>query len=99
MTNKLVFENIKHRPVRTLIGIVVIGIQVTLILTLVGLREGTLSDQAARASGVGADIIVRPPSSSVISMSASMSARIAVKIDEQPGVILSTGVLQQGTDL
>jgi len=99
LTNKLVFENIKHRPVRTLIGIVVIGIQVTLILTLVGLREGTLSDQAARASGVGADIIVRPPSSSVISMSASMPARIAVRIDEQPGVILSTGVLQQGTDL
>ena len=99
MTNKLVFENLKHRPVRTLIGIVVIGIQVTLILTLVGLREGTLSDQAARASGVGADIIVRPPSSSVITMSASMPARIDEKIDEQPGVKLSTGVLQQGTDL
>ena len=60
MTNKLVFANLKHRPVRTLIGIVVIGIQVTLILTLVGLKEGTLSDQAARASGVGADIMVRP---------------------------------------
>ncbi len=99
MTNKLVFENLKHRPVRTLIGIVVIGIQVTLILTLVGLREGTLSDQATRASGVGADIIVRPPSSSVITMSASMPARIATKIDEQPDVKLSTGVLQQGTDL
>jgi putative ABC transport system permease protein len=99
LTNKLVFENLKHRPVRTLIGIVVIGIQVTLILTLVGLREGTLSDQAARASGVGADIIVRPPSSSVVTMSASMPARIAEKIDQQPGVKLSTGVLQQGTDL
>ncbi len=99
MTNKLVFENLKHRPVRTLIGIVVIGIQVTLILTLVGLKEGTLSDQAARASGVGADIIVRPPSSSVVSMSASMLAGYAAKIDQQPHVKLSTGVLQQGTDL
>jgi putative ABC transport system permease protein len=99
LTNKLVFENLKHRPVRTLIGIVVIGIQVTLILTLVGLKEGTLSDQANRASGVGADIIVRPPSSSVVSMSASMDARIAGKIDQQPGVKLSSGVLQQGTDL
>jgi putative ABC transport system permease protein len=99
LTNKLVFENLKHRPVRTLIGIVVIGIQVTLILTLVGLREGTLSDQAARASGVGADIIVRPPSSSVITMSASMPAGIVAKLDQQPDVMLSTGVLQQGTDL
>ncbi len=84
---------------RTLIGIVVIGIQVTLVLTLVGLREGTLSDQATRASGVGADIIVRPPSSSVITMSAGMPARIVAKLDAQPHVKLSTGVLQQGTDL
>jgi putative ABC transport system permease protein len=99
LTNKLVFENLKHRPVRTLIGIVVIGIQVTLILTLVGLKQGTMSDQAARASGVGADIIVRPPSSSVVGMSASMLAGFATKIDQQPDVKFSTGVLQQGTDL
>jgi putative ABC transport system permease protein len=99
LTNKLVFENLKHRPVRTLIGIVVIAIQVTLVLTLVGLREGTLSDQAARASGVGADIIVRPPSSSVINMSGSMDARIAGKVKQQPGVKLTADVLQQGTDL
>jgi putative ABC transport system permease protein len=99
LTNKLVFENLKHRPIRTFIGIVVIGIQVTLILTLVGLKQGTLSDQASRASGVGADIIVRPPSSSVVSMSAAMDARIGGKLDQQPGVKLSSGVLQQGTDL
>jgi putative ABC transport system permease protein len=99
LTNKLVFENLKHRPVRTLIGIVVIGIQVTLILTLVGLREGTLSDQATRTRGVGADIMIRPPSSSVVSMSGNMPARFAAKIDEQPHVKVSTGVLQQGTDL
>jgi putative ABC transport system permease protein len=99
LTNQLVFENLKHRPVRTLIGIVVISIQVTLVLTLVGLREGTLSDQAARASGVGADIIVRTPSSSVISMSGAMDARFVAKIDQQPHVKVSAGVLQQGTDL
>jgi len=84
---------------RTLIGIIVISIQVTLVLTLVGLREGTMSDQAARASGVGADIIVRPPSSTIISMSGNMLAGFAAKIDQQPHVKVSTGVLQQGTDL
>jgi len=99
LTNQLVFENLKHRPVRTLIGVVVIGIQVTLILTLVGLKEGTLSDQAARARGVGADLMVRPPSSSVVSMSGGMDARVATRIDQQPHVKISTGVLQQGTDL
>jgi len=99
LTNKLVFENLRHRPVRTLIGIVVIAIQVTLILTLVGLKEGVMSDQANRNRGVGADIMVRPPSSSIISMSGGMPTGIAKRIDQQPDVKLSTGVLQQGTDL
>jgi putative ABC transport system permease protein len=48
---------------------------------------------------VGADIMVRPPSSSVISMSGNMPAGVAAKIDQQPGVKMSTGVLQQPTDL
>lgn len=43
--------------------------------------------------------MVRPPSSSVISMSGNMPARITARIDQQPHVKLSTGVLQQGTDL
>jgi putative ABC transport system permease protein len=99
LTNKLVFENLKHRPVRTLLGIVAIGIQVTLVLTLVGLKDGLLNDLANRARGVGADIMVRPPSSSIITMSASMPAGIVAKLDQQPDVKLSAGVLQQGTDL
>jgi putative ABC transport system permease protein len=99
LTNQLVFENLKHRPVRTLIGVVVISIQVTLVLTLVGLREGIVNDQTGRARGVGADIMVRPPSSSVINMSGNMPARVASKVDEQPHVKLSVGVLQQGTEM
>jgi putative ABC transport system permease protein len=99
LTNQLVFENLKHRPVRTLIGIVVISIQVTLVLTLVGLREGIVNDQTSRARGVGADIMVRPPSSSIVTMSGNMQAGYAAKIDQQPHVKVSAGVLQQGTDL
>ncbi|HTW63323.1 MAG TPA: ABC transporter permease [Bryobacteraceae bacterium] len=99
MTNKLVFENLKHRPVRTLLGVLFIGLQVVLVLALVGLSQGTLSDQATRARGVGADIIIRPPSSSAIGMTISMDARIVGKVEEQPGVKTAAGVLQQGSDL
>jgi putative ABC transport system permease protein len=99
LTNKLVFENLKHRPVRTLLGIVAIAIKVTLVLTLVGLKDGLLNDLANRARGVGADIMVRPPSSSIITMSGGMPAGIVAKIDQQPHVAISTGVLQQATDL
>ncbi len=99
MTNKLVVENLKHRPVRTLIGIVVIAIQVTLILTLVGLRDGTLSSQAERTRGVGAEIMVRPPASSIISMTGNMPIGYVAKIEQQPHVVAAVGVLQQPTEL
>ena len=60
MTAKLVFENIKHRPVRTLLSTLLIAVPVTLILTLVGLTHGMLQDSERRARGIGADIWIRP---------------------------------------
>ena len=64
MTAKLVFENIKHRPVRTLLSTLLIAVPVTLILTLVGLTHGLLSDAEQRNRGIGADIWIRPPGTS-----------------------------------
>lgn len=97
MINKLVFENLKHRPVRTLLSVVAISIQVTMVLTLVGLSYGMLDEQARRARGVGADIIIRAPSSSVINLSMNMSARIIpVVVEKEPHVAVATGVLLQG---
>ena len=87
MINKLVVENLRHRPIRTLLSVFAIAIQVTMVLTLVGLSNGMLNDQARRARGVGADILVRAPSSSVITMSGGMPARIADRIEQQPHVI------------
>jgi putative ABC transport system permease protein len=100
LINKLVVENLKHRPVRTLLSVVAISIQVTMVLTLVGLSAGMLNEQARRAKGVGADIIIRPPSSSVITFSVSMPAQlIPAFIDKQPHVAASAGVLLHGTDM
>ena len=97
MTNKLVVENLKHRPLRTLLIIGLISIQVTMVLTLVGLSNGILEDQARRARSVGADIMVRAPSSSVIAFSANMSANIMSAVAKEPHVVAVTGVLTQGT--
>jgi hypothetical protein len=68
LLNKLVFENLRQRPVRTCLSVLAIGVEVTMILTLVGISYGTLDETARRARGVGADILVRPPSSSIISI-------------------------------
>ena len=71
LLNRLVFENPRYRPVRTILSVLAIGIEVTMILTLVGISYGTLDETARRARGVGADIVVRPPVTSVISLSSS----------------------------
>jgi putative ABC transport system permease protein len=100
LINKLVVENLKHRPVRTLLSVVAISIQVTMVLTLVGLSAGMLNEQARRAKGVGADIIIRAPSSSVISFGVSMPQRlIPVVIEKEPHVTAAAGVLGHGTDM
>ena len=45
MVNTLVFENLRHRPIRTLLSTFAIGVQVTMILTLVGVSNGMLEEQ------------------------------------------------------
>ena len=97
MINKLVVENLKHRPLRTLLSVVAISIQVTMVLTLVGLSDGMLDDMARRARGVGADIMVRAPSSSVMAFSANMPQKIMTVVEKEPHVVAVTGVLTQGT--
>jgi putative ABC transport system permease protein len=100
LINKLVVENLRHRPVRTLLSIVAIGVQVTLVLTLVGLSTGMLDEQARRARGVGADIVIRAPDSSVITYGFNMPAGIVSFIAKnEPHVVAATGVLWQGTDM
>ncbi len=69
MTNKLVVANLRHRPIRTLLSVIAVGVQVTMILTLVGLSYGMFDDSSRRAQGVGADILVKAPSASLLSFS------------------------------
>jgi len=95
VTNKLVLENLKHRPMRSLLSILLIGVPVTLILCLIGLSHGLLEDSQARARGIGADVIVRgSTASSVVSTSsASINEGLVRKLEEQPNVKLAMGVI------
>ncbi len=64
--NKMVFANLTYRPVRSLISVIAIALEVTLILLIVGLCLGMLNDSRSRQAGIGADVIVMPPGSSYI---------------------------------
>jgi len=67
-----------------------------MILTLVGVSYGTLDGTARRARGVGADIMIRPPGSAIISLStAPMSDTLIDFVASQPHVALVTGTAIQ----
>src|ERR1039458_5119221 len=51
---------------RSLLSFLLIGVPVTLILTLVGLAHGMLEDSQNRARGVGADVVVRGASTTSV---------------------------------
>jgi len=78
--NKMIVSNLAHRPLRSIISILAVAIEVTLILLIVGFALGTLNDQRARKKGIGADIIVRPPGSS--NFDALSSAPVSVKLGD-----------------
>jgi putative ABC transport system permease protein len=62
----MVIANLVHRPLRTAISVVAIAVEVTLILLIVGLSIGIMNDAAERQKGIGADIMVSPPGSQLL---------------------------------
>jgi putative ABC transport system permease protein len=97
MMNKMVVANLVHRPIRSLISIVAIALEVTLILLIVGLCYGIMNDSKNRTSGIGFDVIVQPPGSSFLSAigGAPVSAKIADVLRGMPHVKVVSPVVWQ----
>ena len=97
MMNKMVVSNLTHRPLRSAISVVAIGLEVALILLIVGFSLGILNDSRARQAGIGADVIVLPPSSSTIVgiTGAPMPVKIRQVIARLPHVTIVSPVLIQ----
>jgi putative ABC transport system permease protein len=100
VTGKLVLENLKHRPLRSLLSTLLISVSVALILTLVGLSFGMSEESQRRQEGVGADILIRgSTAASAISFSAaSIPEGAAAKIEQQPHVKMALGVINHSID-
>jgi putative ABC transport system permease protein len=84
MMGELILRNLLHRPMRTLIGAMGIAVEVALVVLIVGLTSGLLSETAKRIEGIGADIMLQPPSASFLLAfgSAPMPIKIGDKIRE-----------------
>ena len=85
---QLLWGNITARPMRAFLNIVAITIQVFLVLMIVGLTTGVVSEWGKRVEGVGADILVQPPNSSMfLAFSrAVLPESLADKVAKLPGV-------------
>src|SRR5580698_2781697 len=88
MMNRMIVGNLVHRPLRSLISVVAVALEVTLILLIVGLCLGMLRDQRSRQAGIGADVIVMPPGSSFINglTGAPLSVKIGGVLAQLPHV-------------
>src|SRR5215468_2745644 len=97
MMNKMIVGNLLHRPIRSLISIIAVALEVTLILLIVGLSLGMLNDQRARQAGIGADVIVLPPGSSYIQglTGAPMSIKVGGVLAKLPHVERVAPVITQ----
>ena len=78
---------------RALASAVAIGVQVAMVLTLVGLSRGMVADAQQRARGVGADVVVRPPGSSVFSFTGNFPQSALNTVRAQGGVAQATATL------
>src|SRR5256714_13669168 len=88
MMNRMIVANLVHRPIRSLISIIAIALEVTLILLIVGLCYGIMNDSKNRTAGIGADVIVQPPGSSFLAgiSGAPVSVRVADVLRRLPHV-------------
>ncbi len=99
MMNRMVVGNLVHRPLRSIISIVAVALEVTLILLIVGLCLGMLQDSRNRTAGIGADVLVMPQGSSFITglTGAPMSIKIGGVLGKLPHVKAVAPVITQIT--
>jgi putative ABC transport system permease protein len=93
----MILQNVLHRPVRTLITVIGIAVEVTLVIMVVGLTTGLLTESAKRTEGVGADVMVQPPSASIFMAfsGAPMPIAIGTKLEQLDYVQAVAPVLVQ----
>src|SRR5713226_5890335 len=85
---RLIWNNLRARPVRSALSIVAIALQVFLILLIVGLSAVVVHEWGQRGEVGGADILVQPPHSCIIFgfASAGMQESVGDKMSRVEGV-------------
>ena len=94
MINRIVVQNLLHRPIRTALSVLAVAVEVTMILMIVGVSEGLLWESQQRSRSVGADIVIRPSTSSAAMTlsTADISDKLVEKLAQTfPEIEIATG--------
>lgn len=93
----LILGNLLHRPLRSLITAVAVGVEICLVVIIVGLTTGLRHETAKRVEGVGADLLLQPPASNYMTAfsGAPMPIKIGEKLKEIPRVAAVAPVMVQ----
>ncbi len=99
MMNKMVVANLVQRPMRSLISVSAVALEVILILLIVSFFYGQLNGSKASQMGVGADIMVQPPGSSALVgvTGAPMPVKVGDKLRALPHVAVAAPVIWELT--
>ena len=97
--NRLVFANLIHRPMRSIISAAAIAIEVVMIISVAAIFLGQIDGQKIRTNGIGADMIVRPPNASAINAvsGAPIPAKNAEALRKLPHVAIASPTIQNFT--
>jgi putative ABC transport system permease protein len=92
--NKLVVGNLVHRPLRSVISVLAVAIEVIMILSITAILMGKLNGFKTRQNGIGMDMLVRPNTgSNLIGMSpAGASIKVAGILAQVPHVVVAAPV-------
>jgi putative ABC transport system permease protein len=100
---QMFWGSISTRPLRSSLSVIAIAIQVVLVLMIAGLTSGVVSEWGKRVEGVGADIIVQSPNSSIFFAfsSAVMQESLGDKIAALPDIdeVAPTVILMEPKNL
>ena len=93
----MILANVLHRPIRTLVSVLAVAIEVGMVLLVVGMTKGMLNEAAHRIQGVGADVMVQPSGASLFLgiTAAPMPIKIGDLVKDLPHVQAVAPVLLQ----
>lgn len=97
--NKLILGNLLHRPLRSLLSLSAVAIEVVMILSVTAIMLGILNDSKTRTNGIGADMVVRPANASFLTGfgGAPVPAKVAGVLAKLPHVEVASPTIVQLT--